>query len=149
MQIATTRFGALEIQEEQIIHMPSGIIGFPDQRKYVLLEQKKGSPFMWLQSVDNGALAFVLIDPLLFKPDYKVEIGPADAEDLELKNGGNAAQIMAIVNILTRGEDGKPTAITANLLGPIVINSEKRLAKQVVLYDGQYSHRHPIPLAKN
>lgn len=149
MQIATTRFGALEIQEEQIIHMPSGIIGFPDQRKYVLLEQKKGSPFMWLQSVDNGALAFVLIDPLLFKPDYKVEIGPEDAEDLGLKNGGNEARIMAIVNILNRGEDGKPTAITANLLGPIVINPQKRLAKQVVLYDGQYSHRHPIPLAKN
>jgi flagellar assembly factor FliW len=149
LQIATTRFGALEIQEEQIIHMPAGIIGFPDQRKYVLLEQKKGSPFMWLQSVDNGALAFVLINPLLFKPDYKVEIGPEDAEDLGLKNGGNEAQIMAIVNILNRGEDGKPTAITANLLGPIVINPEKRLAKQVVLYDGQYSHRHPIPLAKN
>ena len=149
MQIATTRFGALEIQEEQIIHMPSGIIGFPDQRKYVLLEQKKGSPFMWLQSVDNGALAFVLIDPLLFKPDYKVEIGPEDAEDLGLKNGGNEAQIMAIVNILNRGEDGKPTAITANLLGPIVINPEKKLAKQVVLYGGQYSHRHPIPLTKN
>jgi len=149
LQIATTRFGALEIQEEQIIHMPAGIIGFPDQRKYVLLEQKKGSPFMWLQSVDNGALAFVLIDPLLFKPDYKVEIGPEDAEDLGLKNGGNEAQIMAIVNILNRGEDGKPTAITANLLGPIVINPEKKLAKQVVLYGGQYSHRHPIPLAKN
>ena len=149
MQIATTRFGALEIQEEQIIHIPSGIIGFPNDRKYVLLEQKKGSPFMWLQSVDNGALAFVLINPLLFKPDYKVEIGPEDAEDLGLKNGGNEAQIMAIVNILNRGEDGKPTAITANLLGPIVINPEKRLAKQVVLYDGQYSHRHPIPLAKN
>ena len=104
---------------------------------------------MWLQSVDNGALAFVLVDPLLFKPDYKVEIGPEDAEDLGLKNGGNAAQIMAIVNIPTRGEDGKPTEITANLLGPIVINVQKRLAKQVVLYDGQYSHRHPIPLVKN
>jgi flagellar assembly factor FliW len=149
LQIATTRFGALEIQEEQIIHMPSGIIGFPDQRKYVLLEQKKGSLFMWLQSVDNGALAFVLIDPLLFKPDYKVEIGTEDAEELGLKNGGDEAQIMAIVNILKRGEDGKPTAMTANLLGPIVINPEKKLAKQVVLYDGQYSHRYPIPLAKN
>jgi flagellar assembly factor FliW len=149
LQIATTRFGALEIQEEQIIHMPSGIIGFPDQRKYVLLEQKKGSPFLWLQSVDNGALAFVLINPLLFKPDYKVEMGREDAEDLGLKNGGNGAQIMAIVNILNRGEDGKPTAITANLLGPIVINPQKRLAKQIVLYDGKYSHRHPIPLTKN
>ena len=149
MQIATTRFGALEIQEEQIIHMPSGIIGFPDQRKYVLLEQKKGSPFLWLQSVDNGALAFVLINPLLFKPDYKVEMGREDAEDLGLKNGGNGAQIMAIVNILNRGEDGKPTAITANLLGPIVINPQKRLAKQIVLYDGKYSHRYPIPLTKN
>ena len=129
--------------------MPSGIIGFPDQRKYVLLEQKKGSLFMWLQSVDNGALAFVLIDPLLFKPDYKVEIGTEDAEELGLKNGGDEAQIMAIVNILKRGEDGKPTAMTANLLGPIVINPEKKLAKQVVLFGGQYSHRHPIPLAKN
>jgi flagellar assembly factor FliW len=104
---------------------------------------------MWLQSVDNGALAFVLVDPLLFKPDYKVEIGPEDAKDLGLKNGGNAAQIMAIVNISTRGKDGKPTEITANLLGPIVINVQKRLAKQVVLYDSQYSHRHLIPLVKN
>lgn len=149
MQIATTRFGALEVQEEQIIHIPNGIVGFPDDRKYILLEQKKGSPFIWLQSVANGALAFVLIDPLLFKPDYKVEIGPEDAEDLGLKNGGNEAQIMAIVNILNRGEDGKPIAITANLLGPIVINPQKRLAKQVVLYGGQYSHRHPIPFTKN
>ena len=148
MQIATTRFGALEVQEEQIIHIPNGIVGFPDDRKYILLEQKKGSPFIWLQSVANGALAFVLIDPLLFKPDYKVEIGE-DAEDLGLKNGGNEAQIMAIVNILNRGEDGKPIAITANLLGPIVINPQKRLAKQVVLYGGQYSHRHPIPFTKN
>ena len=149
MQIATTRFGPLEIQDEQIIHIPNGIIGFPGERKYILLEQKKGSPFLWLQSVDNGALAFVLIDPLLFKPDYKVEIGPEDAEDLGLKNGGETAQIMAIVNILNRSQDGKPTAMTANLLGPIVINPQKRLAKQVVNYDGQYSHRHPIPLAKN
>jgi flagellar assembly factor FliW len=149
LQIVTTRFGPLEIQEEQIIHIPNGIIGFPGERKYVFLEQKKGSPFLWLQSVDNGALAFVLIDPLLFKPDYRVEIGPEDAEELGLKNGGETAQIMAIVNILNRSQDGKPTAITANLLGPIVINPQKRLAKQVVNYDGQYSHRHPIPLTKN
>ena len=149
MQIVTTRFGPLEIQEEQIIHIPNGIIGFPAERKYVFLEQKKGSPFLWLQSVDNGALAFVLIDPLLFKPDYRVEIGPEDAEVLGLKNGGETAQIMAIVNILNRTQDGSPTAITANLLGPIVINPQKRLAKQVVNYDGQYSHRHPIPLTKN
>jgi flagellar assembly factor FliW len=76
-------------------------------------------------------------------------MGREDAEDLGLKNGGNGAQIMAIVNILNRGEDGKPTAITANLLGPIVINPQKRLAKQIVLYDGKYSHRYPIPLTKN
>jgi len=149
LQITSTRFGTLEIQEEQIIHIPSGIIGFPDYRRYILLEQKKGSPFIWLQSVDSGALAFVLIDPLLFKPDYRVEIGPEDAEDLDLKNGASEAQIMAIVNISTRDKGGKPTEITANLLGPIVINLRKRLAKQVVLYDGQYSHRHPIPLVKN
>jgi len=56
---------------------------------------------------------------------------------------------MAIVNISTRGDDGKPTEITANLLGPIVMNVQKRLATPAVLYEGQYSHRHPIPLVKN
>ena len=67
LNLSTSRFGTINIQEEQIIHMPSGMIGFPDAQRFTLLEHKKGSPFMWLQSLDDGALAFVLVDPLLLQ----------------------------------------------------------------------------------
>ena len=144
MKILTSRFGTIDVKEEQIISMPSGIIGFPNERRFILLEHKKGSPFFWLQSVDNPSLAFALIDPLLFKPDYEIEISPEDTVALELKETLEGIQTLVIVNI----SNGKEIEVTANLLGPIVINVQSKLAKQIVLYQHQYSHRHPIPLLK-
>jgi len=142
LKISTTRFGTIDIEKEQIIHMPSGLIGFPDARKYVLLGHREGSPFFWLQSVDNEALAFVLTDPLLFKPDYEIELSPEDIKELGLREGSNSFQTLVIVNISST----QPPRMTANLLGPIVISTQKRWAKQIVLYHKEYSHRHPIPL---
>ncbi len=78
MKITTTRFGTLDIQEEQIIQVPAGIIGFPEYKRYVLLEHKKGSSFLWFQAVDNNALAFVLINAILFQPDYQFTLCPED-----------------------------------------------------------------------
>ncbi len=141
MKIQTTRFGNIEIPEDQIISMPSGPVGFSEMKRYVLLEHKKGSPFLWLQSVDADTLAFVLIDPLLFKPDYKIQISPEDSQGLGFTNGDTGIQVLVIVNV-TAGERGE---ITANLLAPIVINPTKRLGKQVVLYQSQYPTRYPLP----
>jgi flagellar assembly factor FliW len=141
----TSRFGTIDIEEEQIISVPYGIIGFPDEKRFVLLEHKKGSPFFWFQSVDNPSLAFALMDPLLFKPDYEIEISPEDTAALELKDTLEGIQTLVIINI----SNGKGMEVTANLLGPIIINVQNRLAKQIVLYQHQYSHRHPIPLLKN
>ena len=141
MRMQTTRFGEIDLSDEKIIHIPSGLIGFPDKRKYTLLEHKKGSPFLWLQSVEDGALAFVLIDPLLLKPDYELQISPEDMKSLDLTEAPDGIQTLVIVNITP----GEKLELTANLLGPIVINVRKKLAKQIVLPDGQYSLRHPIP----
>ena len=137
----TTRFGEIDLSDEKIIHIPSGLIGFSDKSKYTLLEHKKGSPFLWLQSVEDGALAFVLIDPLLLKPDYELQIGPEDMKSLDLTEAPDGIQTLVIVNITP----GEKLELTANLLGPIVINVRKKLAKQIVLPDGRYSLRHPIP----
>jgi flagellar assembly factor FliW len=127
--------------------MPSGIIGFPDDKRYVLLEHKKGSSFLWFQSVDNGSLAFVLIDPFLFKPDYEIQLNPEDIVGLGLENGSEGiegVQPLVIVNILKT----EPRKMTANLLGPIVLNLRKKLARQVILHHQRYSHRFPIPQVK-
>ena len=145
MKIPTTRFGAIDIQEEQVIYVPSGLIGFPCHKRYILLEHKKGSPFIWFQSVDDEALAFVLIDPLLFQPEYEIQINREDRKSLELSDSCDGLQTLAIVNI----KPGDPLEITANLLGPLVINSKKKLAKQIILYQYPYSTRTPIPTVKN
>jgi flagellar assembly factor FliW len=141
LKLETSRFGSIDLLEEKIIHVPSGLFGFPGSKRYTLLEHKKGSPFLWLQSVDNGSLAFVLIDPLLVKPDYEIQISPEDMKELELTDAPEGIQTLAIVNI-TPGEKVK---LTANLVGPIVINVRKKLGRQIVLSDEHYSLRHPIP----
>jgi len=144
LKIPTCRFGTIEIAEDQVIHVPAGLIGFPSQKRYVILEHKKGSPFVWFQALDEEDLAFLLLDPLLCKPDYEFLIGPEDRKALELPDSCEGMQTLVIVNVTSDG----PLEITANLLGPVVMNVKKRLAKQIVLYQSSYSTRFPIPTVK-
>ena len=141
MKIETSRFGTLDLLDNKVIHLPSGLFGFPDSKRYTLLEHRKGSPFVWFQSVDNGSLAFVLIDPLLVKPDYEVRISPEDINELQLADAPDGIQTLVIVNITS----GEKMELTVNLLGPIVINTKKKFGKQIILSDSDYSLRHPIP----
>lgn len=90
--------------------------------------------------MDNGSLAFVLIDPLLVTPDYEIQMSPEDMKELKVTDAPDGIQTLVIVNITP----GERVELTANLLGPIVINLEKKLAKQIILPDNQYSLRHPI-----
>ena len=148
MEIETTRFGIVHVREDQVIDVPSGILGFPRDKRYFLFNHQEGSPFWWFQSLDHGALAFVLIDPFLIKQDYELEMSPEDSAMLQLENGERGlqgVQPMALVSI-SRGD---PRVITANLLGPVVINFNRRVAKQVVLDRQDYSHRFPVPLTKD
>ena len=121
--------------------MPFGMPGFSEQKQFVLLEHKKDSPFQWYQSLQDPALAFVVTDPLLFKPDYAVnmhkilrELGwEQDVDDHQLK-------LLVIVNI----PPGAPDKTTANLIGPVLMNRETREAVQVVIPDRSYSHKFPL-----
>ena len=141
MKVTTSRFGTIDITEDEVIYVPLGLIGFPNQKRYILREHKKGSPFIWFQSVDEGDLAFVLMDPLLCKTDYEFQINSEDRKILEFSDSCDGLQTLVIVNIIP----GDPIEVTANLLGPLVVNTKKKVAKQVVLHQSPYSTRHPIP----
>ena len=71
MLINTSRFGEIEVQDDQIITMPSGLIGFSEDRRFVIREDEAAKPFLWLQSVDNDALAFVMIEPHFSFSNYE------------------------------------------------------------------------------
>lgn len=123
--------------------MPQGMIGFSEEKKFVLLRHAEGSPFLWFQSLRTETLAFVLVDPFLFEPTYQIQITDEDKKDLEWNGAKEGIQILVVVNFFN---DNNLFRITANLLAPIIINVKKRLAKQVILYESQYPHRYPLPL---
>ena len=71
MQIESTRFGTIEVREEQVIHFPHGIPGFLNEKAFVHLPYEEGSPFSFLQSTTDPNLSFLLVDPFVFIKDYE------------------------------------------------------------------------------
>jgi flagellar assembly factor FliW len=139
MEIDTTRFGRITLDEENLIKMPHGMLGFPDIRRFLIIQHRKNSPFLWYQSVDDPALAFVITNPYLFKPDYEIELGDV-LEELSWKGDKEALELYVVVNI----PQGSPEKMTANLVGPILINSNNSRAVQLVLGNSSYSHQFPL-----
>ncbi len=137
MQIDTSRFGTIEIAEESVIRMPDGMLGFESATQFVLLEDRPNTAFKWLQSVDEPALAFIVINPLEFFPSYEVELPDEQAASLELEDSGDAVMLTTV----TINGDG---TVTTNLLGPIVMNSRTLTARQVVLQDDRFCAKHVV-----
>ncbi|MDE3224722.1 MAG: flagellar assembly protein FliW [Nitrospirota bacterium] len=130
MKISTSRFGEIEFRDEVMLRFPSGIIGFPQSTRYIILDHDREAPFKWLQSADEGGLAFVIMDPRMFKPDYRVMLEPAVLADL-----GSPADEELILFVLLTVPPGDPDRITANLRAPVVVHEPTRLAKQIILHD--------------
>ena len=78
MKSESTRFGTIEVKDDSVLVFPSGILGFPEWTKYVLLDHDTDAPFKWLQCMEAPQLAFVVLDPAFFKMDYQIQI-PLDA----------------------------------------------------------------------
>jgi flagellar assembly factor FliW len=138
VKVKTTRFGEIEVKEADIVQLPNGLIGFPELKKYVILDHDQQSPFKWLQSLDDGAIAFVLINPLLFRPDYTVEVNEAEVAELEIQDEKDAV-ISVIVTM-----PSNPQNMTANLKAPLVFNLKNRKGRQVILSNPEYTTRHNI-----
>lgn len=141
MNIPTTRFGTVAITEEKVIQMPYGMFGFPDCKRFVVLEHSTDSPFFWFQSVDDPALAFVITSPYLFKPDYLIDI---DKPVKEMSWSGVDSQHDLDIYIVVNIPKGAPHKMTANLIGPILVNTKNREAVQTVIADSSYSHKYPL-----
>ncbi len=138
MKISTTRFGDINIDESKVIRMKGGMLGFEHLKRYELLIQSEKIPFWWLQSVEDGSVAFVVINSLVVKPDYEPVIPDAEVKLLEIGSPEEAV-LLSVVTI--RSDSFK---VTANLMAPIVVNAKKMLAKQVVLVDSDYPVQYPI-----
>lgn len=138
MIIETSRFGKVEIQEDDLIHFAEGLLGFADLRQFVLLDDPTDEIFAWLQSCESAQVAFPILSPGLFKEDYNVTLPKSDLAALNIEK----PEKMRFFTIVTIPDD--PTQMTANLKAPVVINIKTRQARQCVLQDNNLAIREPI-----
>lgn len=136
MIIETGRFGELTIGDDELIQIPQGVLGFPENKRFCLVDPGDDTLILWLQSLESSEIAFPVLEPKIFRSDYTARLSSAELRELQLEN----VNLSAVFSILTIPQD--VTQMTANLKAPIVINLKKQLAKQVVLQENEYSIKH-------
>lgn len=137
MKIETARLGAIEYEESRVITFSQGIPGFKDCKKYILIEIED-SPFMYLQSIEEGNVTFVVASPFEFYQQYEFEIPSHVKLELQLLDQKN----VKVFNIVT--VRNQLSEATINLVAPIIINDDNKAGVQHILAEGEYSLRHPL-----
>ena len=138
--IKSNRFGPIEVNEDRIINFKDGVLGFPDLKKFILVDDPNdiSLPFKWLISVDNPDLAFLVTDPGIFFKDYVFDLPEEDRQ----KINATTEDDVSVIVMLTVPSD--PKKITANLRGPLVINWRTLVGRNIVLKDTQFTTKHYI-----
>jgi flagellar assembly factor FliW len=140
MDIQSTRFGTLAVDDERVITFPNGLLGFPEHKRFALIQTGEENYFVWLQSVDEPNLAFVVADPGIFFKGYEVPLRDETRQELALADEEGAERFLQVFVICNKVGEW----LTGNLLGPLVVNASNRLAQQVVLTEKKWTTRQPL-----
>lgn len=140
MKIESKRFGSIEVREDRILQLKGGLLGFGHYERFVLLDDQEDPnlPFKWLVAVDDPEIGFLVTDPGIFFKDYIFEISEGDRKDI----GVEREEDVQVIVLLTVPKD--PKQITANLVGPVVVNSKSLQGKQIILEGTSYATKHYI-----
>lgn len=137
MKLKTKPFGEIEVSEKQQIIFKEGLFGFEDLHSFFLLDANEDVPFYWLQSEKINQISFLMLDPNVLL-EYELDISDEDSKDLELESKDD----ILVFTIVTMYDN--PKRITANLLGPVIINRKKRIGKQIISNNDNYSVKYPL-----
>jgi flagellar assembly factor FliW len=141
MVINSQRFGSLKVPDDKIITMARPVLGFERLRFYCLIEIEELSPFLLMQSTEDSEVGFLVMNPVIFFPDYRIEINSQEIAELEVSDPASV-ETYVILTVARKSRD-----LTANLQGPILINTLTNKAKQLVLVNSQYQVQHSLTKA--
>jgi flagellar assembly factor FliW len=127
MNIITTRFGKLTIDESDVLTFIDGLIGMEECRRWILLSDAQNDALAWLQSMDRAEVALAVVSPRRFVAGYQVRVARRDIQPLGLRNA-NDAQVLVIISYASG-------ALALNLKAPLVIHMQQRLGRQIVARD--------------
>jgi len=135
MAIQSDRFGIVEVEERDVIAFPQGIIGFADERSFVLIRTAKSNAVGWLQSVSNPSLALPVVSAHVLAPAYP----DVDLESYAQAVGKDTLMDELAVIVVLNAQPGVPA--TVNLVAPILVNVTTRVGAQVILDSTRFTTR--------
>jgi flagellar assembly factor FliW len=141
-KFTTVRFGELDYQQQDVIHLPDGLVGMPRLRNWLLLEMGDDIPMRWLQSLDRADFGVPVSHAWLFHDGYEFDL-PASA-CRRLRNEDPAALTVLVITTVHPGG----VLVTGNLMAPLVIDTDTRLGLQLTLDDPRWSLRQEIDYRK-
>lgn len=130
MQVETYLFGAVEVNPESVITFPNGLVAFENSKRFMLAhEEMNGEPASFtLQSLDDPALAFQIVDPGALGFNYELALNDIDNALLQ----SPAPEEVAVMLVLFK-QDGEKAVISPNLRAPLVINTRARVGMQKIM----------------
>ncbi len=137
MKVQTKAYGEIEIEDRQRIRFPRGLFGFEELHDFALFDATQ-QPFYWLQSLERVEVAFVLIEPGFFRPDYTADVDASELAEIGISDPDDVL-VFSIVTI-------PPSAqrMTANLQGPLVLNRRTHEGRQCISTNPAWGVRHVI-----
>lgn len=141
MKVNTRLFGEIDIEDDKILNLDNGIIGFPDMKKFTLIfdsESKNKSSIIWFQSLDEPQFAMPVIAPHIVKEDYN----PVVNDELLSKLGEFKDEELIVLVTLKVPQDLKEMSV--NLKAPIIINSKNKKGAQIIVENEDYTVRYLI-----
>ncbi len=138
MKINSSKLGELEYKEDDLITLSSPLLGFPDLQDFLLISDDDSYPFLWFQSVEDPDICFILIETKSFFKEYNPNIPKRELKVLAISKEEDK-KLFSIVVVPV-----DPKLSTTNLRAPLVVNFEKKLAKQIILDDDSYQIKTPL-----
>lgn len=120
------------------VNFPQGLVGCPTWKRFAFRFIPEQAPIHLLDCLDVAAISLYVVDPYLVLSDYAIDMAEAEQRLISLERAADAT----VFAILVVRHD--PLLVTANLVGPLVINSRTKVGCQLVLENDRYSVRHLI-----
>ena len=138
MKINSAKLGEIEYSEDDVITLSSPLLGFPDLQDFLIISDDNSYPFLWFQSVEDADICFILIETNTFFFFFNPDIPKRELKVIAISDK-KEMKLFSIVVVPT-----DPKLSTANLRAPLVVNFEKKLAKQIILDDDAYKIKMPL-----
>jgi flagellar assembly factor FliW len=135
MKIESTRFGTLEVADDKVIGFPKGLIGFPDEKSFVMVHHKGSDVVAWLQSTGTPSLALPVVSVHQFGPAYP-DVPLDDAAERAGLKGSPDDMAALVVMCANPGSEA-----TVNLQAPIIVDAASWTGVQTILEGTKYTTR--------